>query len=245
MHALKAGASLSSTSSTMPYRKIPTWRSTSTSTSCHAIGVSTCLHSSTTSISDRLSRQGYTAVWAGRRWRIWRCLGPFGSLKKVLRGTLWYLGVLWLFAQFPNILCKVLGSVLRENEGSLLNHDPNQPELWFFIGPWMWRSISHKRGRDSQTGLTRSRAMLRCRKLVTSLFGGWRPSWQCWLCLRQPSVSFWSSLLGKNASRRQRQPWVRVPWGKAEMHWVVESTTLLLYDEFNDFPNWEFSPFVL
>lgn len=66
---------------------------------------------------------GYGGAWV-----------PLVALKKVLRGTLRYLGVLWLFAQFPNILREVLGSLLRENEGSLLNHDPEQPALRFYIG---------------------------------------------------------------------------------------------------------------
>lgn len=66
---------------------------------------------------------GYGGAWV-----------PLVALKKVLRGTLRYLGVLWLFAQFPNILREILGSMLRESEGSLLNHDPEQPALRFFIG---------------------------------------------------------------------------------------------------------------
>jgi mediator of RNA polymerase II transcription subunit 14 len=66
---------------------------------------------------------GYGGAWV-----------PLAALKKVLRQTLRYLGVLWLFAQFPSILKDVLGRILRENEGALLNHDPEQPALRFFIG---------------------------------------------------------------------------------------------------------------
>jgi mediator of RNA polymerase II transcription subunit 14 len=66
---------------------------------------------------------GYGGAWV-----------PLVALKRVLRGTLRYLGVLWLFAQFPGILKEVLGSILEEREGSLLNHDPEQPQLRFFIG---------------------------------------------------------------------------------------------------------------
>lgn len=65
---------------------------------------------------------GYGGAWV-----------PLAALKKVLRGTLRYLGGLWLFAQFPNILKEVLASTLNPSEGALLNHDPEQPALRFFI----------------------------------------------------------------------------------------------------------------
>lgn len=65
---------------------------------------------------------GYGGAWV-----------PLAALKKVLRATLRYLGGLWLFAQFPSILKEVLVSTVRENEGALLNHDPEQPALRFFI----------------------------------------------------------------------------------------------------------------
>lgn len=65
---------------------------------------------------------GYGGVWV-----------PLAFLKKVLRGTLRYLGVVWLFAQFPGIIREVLASHLRESEGALLNHDPETPALRFFI----------------------------------------------------------------------------------------------------------------
>lgn len=59
---------------------------------------------------------------------------PVVALKKVLRGILKYLGVLWLFAQLPDLLKEILGSILRENEGALLNLDQEQPALRFFVG---------------------------------------------------------------------------------------------------------------
>lgn len=59
---------------------------------------------------------------------------PLVALKKVLRGILKYLGVLWLFAQLPDLLKEILGSILKENEGALLNLDQEQPALRFFVG---------------------------------------------------------------------------------------------------------------
>jgi mediator of RNA polymerase II transcription subunit 14 len=59
---------------------------------------------------------------------------PVVALKKVLRGILKYLGVLWLFAQLPDLLKEILGSILKDNEGALLNLDPEQPALRFFVG---------------------------------------------------------------------------------------------------------------
>lgn len=59
---------------------------------------------------------------------------PLVALKKVLRGILKYLGVLWLFAQLPNLLKEILGSILKDNEGALLNLDQEQPALRFFVG---------------------------------------------------------------------------------------------------------------
>lgn len=66
---------------------------------------------------------GYGGAWV-----------PLAALKKVLRGVLKYLGVLWLFSQFPELLKEILGSVLNENEGALLNLDQEQPALRFFVG---------------------------------------------------------------------------------------------------------------
>lgn len=59
---------------------------------------------------------------------------PLVALKKVLRGILKYLGVLWLFAQLPDLLKEILGSILNNNEGALLNLDQEQPALRFFVG---------------------------------------------------------------------------------------------------------------
>jgi mediator of RNA polymerase II transcription subunit 14 len=66
---------------------------------------------------------GYGGAWV-----------PLAALKKVLRVILKYLGVLWLFSQFPELLKEILGSVLNENEGALLNLDQEQPALRFFVG---------------------------------------------------------------------------------------------------------------
>ncbi|KAJ6775249.1 MEDIATOR OF RNA polymerase II TRANSCRIPTION SUBUNIT 14 [Salix purpurea] len=54
---------------------------------------------------------------------------PLVALKKVLRGILKYLGVLWLFAQLPDLLKEILGSILKDNEGALLNLDQEQPAV--------------------------------------------------------------------------------------------------------------------
>eukprot|EP00246_Nothoceros_aenigmaticus_P010138 TRINITY_DN26470_c0_g1_i1.p1 TRINITY_DN26470_c0_g1~~TRINITY_DN26470_c0_g1_i1.p1 ORF type:complete len:464 (-),score=84.61 TRINITY_DN26470_c0_g1_i1:517-1704(-) len=70
---------------------------------------------------------GYGGAWV-----------PLAALRKVLRNTLRYLGVLWLFAQFPAILREVLGSILSQNEGSLQSLDPEQPALRFFIGNYLF-----------------------------------------------------------------------------------------------------------
>ncbi|KAL6894916.1 hypothetical protein ACP4OV_007536 [Aristida adscensionis] len=70
---------------------------------------------------------GYGGAWV-----------PLAALKKVLRGILKYLGVLWLFSQFPELLKEILGSVLKENEGALLNLDQEQPALRFFVGGYVF-----------------------------------------------------------------------------------------------------------
>ncbi|CAO2210665.1 unnamed protein product [Urochloa humidicola] len=70
---------------------------------------------------------GYGGAWV-----------PLAALKKVLRGILKYLGVLWLFSQFPELLKEILGSVLNENEGALLNLDQEQPALRFFVGGYVF-----------------------------------------------------------------------------------------------------------
>lgn len=59
---------------------------------------------------------------------------PLVALKKVLRGLRKYLRVLWLFAQLPHLLKEILGSILNDNEGALLNLDHEQPAAHFFVG---------------------------------------------------------------------------------------------------------------
>ncbi|KAJ4981644.1 hypothetical protein NE237_032481 [Protea cynaroides] len=69
---------------------------------------------------------------------------PLVALKKVLRGILKYLGVLWLFAQLPALLEEILGSILKENEGKLLNLDQEQPALRFFVGGYVFAVSVHR-----------------------------------------------------------------------------------------------------
>ncbi|KAI4301925.1 hypothetical protein L6164_035160 [Bauhinia variegata] len=69
---------------------------------------------------------------------------PLVALKKVLRGILKYLGVLWLFAQLPDLLKEILGSLLKDNEGALLNLDPEQPALRFFVGGYVFAVSVHR-----------------------------------------------------------------------------------------------------
>ncbi|KAJ4783106.1 Mediator of RNA polymerase II transcription subunit 14 [Rhynchospora pubera] len=69
---------------------------------------------------------------------------PLAALKKVLRGILKYLGVLWLFAQLPELLKEILGSILKENEGALLNLDQEQPALRFFVGGYVFAVSVHR-----------------------------------------------------------------------------------------------------
>ncbi|RAL49014.1 hypothetical protein DM860_001334 [Cuscuta australis] len=69
---------------------------------------------------------------------------PLVALKKVLRGILKYLGVLWLFAQLPDLLKEILRSILKETEGSLLNLDEEQPALRFFVGGYVFAVSVHR-----------------------------------------------------------------------------------------------------
>uniref|UniRef100_A0A2P2K366 Uncharacterized protein MANES_09G152800 n=1 Tax=Rhizophora mucronata TaxID=61149 RepID=A0A2P2K366_RHIMU len=69
---------------------------------------------------------------------------PLVALKKVLRGILKYLGVLWLFAQLPDLLKDILGSILKDNEGLLLNLDQEQPALRFFVGGYVFAVSVHR-----------------------------------------------------------------------------------------------------
>ena len=79
-----------------------------------------------------LNAAGYGFSDDGGYGGVWVPLG-LGCLKKVLKGTLRYLGVVWLFSQFPGIIKEVLASHLKENEGALLHHDPDTPSLRFYI----------------------------------------------------------------------------------------------------------------
>ncbi|KAJ9180101.1 hypothetical protein P3X46_008386 [Hevea brasiliensis] len=69
---------------------------------------------------------------------------PLVALKKVLRGILKYLGVLWLFAQLPDLLKEILGSIMKDNEGALLNLDQEQPALRFFVGGYVFAVSVHR-----------------------------------------------------------------------------------------------------
>ncbi|KAL5712404.1 hypothetical protein ACHQM5_014583 [Ranunculus cassubicifolius] len=69
---------------------------------------------------------------------------PVVALKKVLRGILKYLGVLWLFAQLPDLLKEILSSILKDNEGALLNLDQEQPALRFFVGGYVFAVSVHR-----------------------------------------------------------------------------------------------------
>ncbi|XP_078436186.1 RNA polymerase II transcription mediator isoform X2 [Wolffia australiana] len=69
---------------------------------------------------------------------------PLAALKKVLRGILKYLGVLWLFSQLPELLKEILGSIFKENEGGFLNQDQEQPALRFFVGGYVFSVSVHR-----------------------------------------------------------------------------------------------------
>ncbi|KAK6925323.1 Zinc finger, CCHC-type [Dillenia turbinata] len=69
---------------------------------------------------------------------------PLVALRKVPRGILKYLGVLWLFAQLPDLLKEILGSILKDNGGALLNLDPKQPALRFFVGGYVFAVSVHR-----------------------------------------------------------------------------------------------------
>lgn len=69
---------------------------------------------------------------------------PLAALKKVLRGILKYLGVLWLFAQLPGLLREIIGTNLKEGEGALLNLDQEQPALRFYVGGYVFAVSVHR-----------------------------------------------------------------------------------------------------
>lgn len=111
-NALSGSSNLASVSSGLPLRRSP-----GTGVPAHVRGE---LNTAIIGLGDD---GGYGGGWV-----------PLVALKKVLRGILKYLGVLWLFAQLPDLLKEILGSILRDNEGALLNLDPEQPALRFFVG---------------------------------------------------------------------------------------------------------------
>ncbi|KAG7030307.1 Mediator of RNA polymerase II transcription subunit 14 [Cucurbita argyrosperma subsp. argyrosperma] len=121
-NALSGSSNLVSVSSGLPLR-----RSLGTGVPAHVRGE---LNTAIIGLGDD---GGYGGGWV-----------PLVALKKVLRGILKYLGVLWLFAQLPDLLKEILGSILRDNEGALLNLDPEQPALRFFVGGYVFAVSVHR-----------------------------------------------------------------------------------------------------
>lgn len=121
-NALSGSSNLASVSSGLPLRRSP-----GTGVPAHVRGE---LNTAIIGLGDD---GGYGGGWV-----------PLVALKKVLRGILKYLGVLWLFAQLPDLLKEILGSILRDNEGSLLNLDPEQPALRFFVGGYVFAVSVHR-----------------------------------------------------------------------------------------------------
>lgn len=111
-NGLPAGSNLAVVSAGLPLRRSP-----ATGVPAHVRGE---LNTAIIGLGDD---GGYGGGWV-----------PLVALKKVLRGILKYLGVLWLFAQLPDLLKEILGSILKDNEGALLNLDQEQPALRFFVG---------------------------------------------------------------------------------------------------------------
>ncbi|XP_043701044.1 mediator of RNA polymerase II transcription subunit 14-like isoform X2 [Telopea speciosissima] len=121
-NALLASQNLAAVSSGLPLRRSP-----ATSVPIHMRGE---LNTAFIGLGDD---GGYGGGWV-----------PLVALKKVLRGILKYLGVLWLFAQLPALLKEILGSILKDNEGLLLNLDQEQPALRFFVGGYVFAVSVHK-----------------------------------------------------------------------------------------------------
>ncbi|XP_023547307.1 mediator of RNA polymerase II transcription subunit 14-like [Cucurbita pepo subsp. pepo] len=121
-NALSGSSNLVSVSSGLPLRRSP-----GTGVPAHVRGE---LNTAIIGLGDD---GGYGGGWV-----------PLVALKKVLRGILKYLGVLWLFAQLPDLLKEILGSILRDNEGALLNLDPEQPALRFFVGGYVFAVSVHR-----------------------------------------------------------------------------------------------------
>ncbi|XP_057960378.1 mediator of RNA polymerase II transcription subunit 14 [Malania oleifera] len=120
--ALAGSSSLAVVSSGMPLRRSP-----ATGIPAHVRGE---LNTAIIGLGDD---GGYGGGWV-----------PLVALKKVLRGILKYLGVLWLFAQLPDLLKDILGSILKDNEGALLNLDQEQPALRFFVGGYVFAVSVHR-----------------------------------------------------------------------------------------------------
>ncbi|KAF8401794.1 hypothetical protein HHK36_012740 [Tetracentron sinense] len=121
-NALLASSNLAAVSSGLPLR-----RSQGTGVPVHVRGE---LNTAFIGLGDD---GGYGGGWV-----------PLVALKKVLRGILKYLGVLWLFAQLPDLLKEILGSILKDNEGALLNLDQEQPALRFFVGGYVFAVSVHR-----------------------------------------------------------------------------------------------------
>ncbi|KAF8394342.1 hypothetical protein HHK36_020550 [Tetracentron sinense] len=120
--ALLASSNLAAVSSGLPLRRSP-----GTGVPVHVRGE---LNTAFIGLGDD---GGYGGGWV-----------PIVALKKVLRGILKYLGVLWLFAQLPDLLKEILGSILKDNEGALLNLDQEQPALRFFVGGYVFAVSVHR-----------------------------------------------------------------------------------------------------
>ncbi|OVA05345.1 Mediator complex [Macleaya cordata] len=121
-NALMASSNLAAVSSGLPIRRTP-----GTGVPIHVRGE---LNTAFIGLGDD---GGYGGGWV-----------PLVALKKVLRGILKYLGVLWLFAQLPDLLKEILGSILKDNEGTLLNLDQEQPALRFFVGGYVFAVSVHR-----------------------------------------------------------------------------------------------------
>lgn len=121
-NAVPAGSNLAAANSGLPLRRSP-----GTGVPAHVRGE---LNTAIIGLGDD---GGYGGGWV-----------PLVALKKVLRGILKYLGVLWLFAQLPELLKEILGSILKDNEGALLNLDQEQPALRFFIGGYVFAVSVHR-----------------------------------------------------------------------------------------------------
>ncbi|KAL3516282.1 hypothetical protein ACH5RR_023184 [Cinchona calisaya] len=120
-NAVPAGSNLAAVNSGLAPRRSP------------GIGVPAHVRELNTAIIGLGDDGGYGGGWV-----------PLVALKKVLRGILKYLGVLWLFAQLPELLKEILGSILKDNEGALLNLDQEQPALRFFVGGYVFAVSVHR-----------------------------------------------------------------------------------------------------